>query len=79
MVVDSAWSLFGSGNWDERSMRLNFEFNVESYDRGLATTLDNHVTGIMARSTRRTLAEVDGRSLPVRIRDGVARLFAPYL
>ena len=79
MVVDSAWSLFGSGNWDERSMRLNFEYNVESYDRSLATTLEAHVAEIITRSTRRTLAEVDGRSLPVRIRDGVARLFAPYL
>jgi len=26
-----------------------------------------------------TLAEVDGRSLPVRLRDGIARLFSPYL
>ncbi|MEY3031959.1 MAG: hypothetical protein RLZZ622_434, partial [Planctomycetota bacterium] len=79
MVVDSAWSLFGSGNWDERSMRLNFEFNVESYDQQLAAALDRHVEEIIGRSTRRSLAEVDGRSLPVRIRDGVARLFAPYL
>ncbi len=79
MVVDSAWSLFGSGNWDERSMRLNFEFNTESYDRTLATRLDGHISDIITRSQRRTLQEADGRSLPVRIRDGVARLFAPYL
>ena len=26
-----------------------------------------------------TLAEADGRSLPCRLRDGVARLFSPYL
>jgi cardiolipin synthase len=26
-----------------------------------------------------TLEEVDSRSLPVRLRDGVARLFTPYL
>lgn len=79
MVVDSAWSLFGSGNWDERSMRLNFEFNTESYDRELADNLDRHIGGIIRNSTQRTLAEVDSRSLPIRIRDGVARLFAPYL
>ncbi len=79
MVVDSAWCLFGSGNWDERSMRLNFEFNVESYDELLAQTLDTHIAQIISRSTKRTLADVDGRSLPIRIRDGIARLFAPYL
>jgi cardiolipin synthase len=37
------------------------------------------VAGVIARSRRRTLAEMDGRSLPVRLRDGVARLLSPYL
>ncbi|NBV46367.1 MAG: cardiolipin synthase [Planctomycetia bacterium] len=79
MVVDASWVLFGSGNWDERSMRLNFEFNVEAHDRDLATRLDAHVVGTIARSRRTTLVEVDARSLPVRLRDGIARLFSPYL
>jgi cardiolipin synthase len=34
---------------------------------------------VIGRSRRRTLEEVDGRSLPVRIRDGIARLLSPYL
>ena len=79
MVVDSSWCLFGSGNWDERSMRLNFEFNVESYDESLCQRMDRHVTQIISKSTNRTLADADGRSLPIRVRDGIARLFAPYL
>ncbi len=79
MVVDSSWCLFGSGNWDERSMRLNFEFNVESYDESLCQDMDKHVAQIISKSTKRTLADVDGRSLPIRVRDGIARLFAPYL
>ena len=79
MVVDSSWCMFGSGNWDERSMRLNFEFNVESYDGSLSQHMDNHVAQIISKSTKRTLADVDGRSLPIRVRDGTARLFAPYL
>jgi cardiolipin synthase len=79
MVVDGTWAMFGSGNWDDRSMRLNFEFNVEAYDRDLAGRLDRRITDTIARSQPRTLAEVDGRSLPVRLRDGIARLFSPYL
>ena len=79
MIVDSAWILFGSGNWDDRSLRLNFEFNVEVYDRNLARTLDDYITGVIARSRRKTLADVDARSLLVRLRDGIARLFSPYL
>ena len=79
MVVDSSWAMFGSGNWDERSMRLNFEFNVETSDRGLAGRLDERIAAVIARSRQRTLAEVDARSLPVRLRDGIARLLSPYL
>jgi cardiolipin synthase len=26
-----------------------------------------------------TMKEVDGRSFPARLRDGIARLFSPYL
>ncbi len=79
IVVDSAWAMFGSGNWDERSMRLNFEFNVETYDRTLATRFDARIRDVIARSRPRTLAEMDARSLPIRLRDGIARLFSPYL
>jgi cardiolipin synthase len=79
MTVDASWALFGSGNWDDRSMRLNFEFNVETYDRDLAARLDRRIADVIARSRPKTLAEVDGRSLPVRLRDGIARLFSPYL
>lgn len=79
MVIDKSWALFGSGNWDDRSMRLNFEFNVETYDRDVARRLDQHIADVIARSTPRTLDDVDARSFPARLRDGIARLFAPYL
>ena len=79
MTVDASWALFGSGNWDDRSMRLNFEFDVETYDRDLAARLDRRIADVIARSRPKTLAEVDARSLPVRLRDGIARLFSPYL
>ena len=79
MVVDRTWTLLGSGNWDERSMRLNFEFNVEAYHRGLAERLDDMIAERIAVSRPVTLEEVDGRRLPARLRDGVARLFSPYL
>jgi cardiolipin synthase len=79
IVVDDAWAMFGSGNWDERSLRLNFEFNVETYDRDLCASLGRHIGDVITRSRRITLEEVDGRSLPIRLRDGIARLFSPYL
>ena len=79
MLVDGLWSLVGSGNWDPRSLRLNFEFNVECYDRGLAVALGAIFERKRSASRQITLADVDGRSLPVKLRDGVARLLSPYL
>jgi len=79
VLVDGAWTLLGSANWDARSLRLNFEFNVECYDRELAAALTTRYRAKIARSRLLTLADVDGRSVPVKLRDGVARLFAPFL
>jgi cardiolipin synthase len=79
MIVDDAWVLFGSANWDARSLRLNFEFNVECYDPGLVDQLSAHFASRRDASRLITAAELDGRSLPVRLRDGAMRLAAPYL
>jgi cardiolipin synthase len=78
-VVDRAWVLFGSSNWDPRSMRLNFEFDVECYDLELAAALHDDFTARRRQAREVTLQEVDGRSFPARLRDGLARLLAPYL
>ncbi len=79
LVVDDCWSLVGSANWDPRSLRLNFEFNVEAYDPVLAQSLAAWFDERLAQSHQTSLAEVDARSLPVRLRDGAARLLTPYL
>jgi cardiolipin synthase len=79
MVVDGAWSLIGSANWDPRSLRLNFEFDLECYDRALAVALEGLARDRIRRAHRVTLEEADGRPLPTRLRDGLARLLSPYL
>jgi cardiolipin synthase len=79
MLVDGLWTLLGSANWDPRSLRLNFEFNLECYDRELAAALMARCRSTMERSRSLSLADVDGRSVPVRLRDGLARLLSPYL
>jgi cardiolipin synthase A/B len=79
MLVDDIWTLLGSANWDPRSLRLNFEFNVECYDRALAAELNKLVARRLEGARQVTLADVDGRALWMRIRDGVARLLSPYL
>ena len=78
-VVDGAWSLIGSANWDARSLRLNFEMNVECYSVELGAHLDGLIQARISGSRAITLADIDARPLPLKLRDGLARLFAPYL
>ena len=79
MVVDRLWVLFGSTNWDARSLRLNFEFNVECYDQALAADLARLIDDEIAGAQAVTLADVDARPTHIKLRDGVAWLLSPYL
>ena len=77
MIVDDAWFLVGSCNWDMRSFRLNFELCVENYGASEAKVLRQFVES--CRGSRLTAAQIRGRSMPVRLRDALARLMSPYL
>ncbi|HYN38907.1 MAG TPA: phospholipase D-like domain-containing protein, partial [Rhodospirillales bacterium] len=79
MTVDGTWSLIGSANWDQRSLRLNFEFNVECYDKAFAARLDTLIEGKKAASRPLLLEQIEKRSLLVKLRDSTAWLLSPYL
>lgn len=78
-IVDGVWSLVGSANWDARSLRLNFEFNVEGFDRQLAGALESLAREKIRHSMPLTAADIDSRHFLIRLRDGIARLASPYL
>jgi cardiolipin synthase len=79
MLVDGTWALVGSANWDPRSMRLNFEVNVELYDRPLCARLDALFEDKRRGAKEITAEKWAARPLPLRLRDGLARLALPYL
>jgi len=79
MVVDDAWTLIGSSNWDPRSLRLNFELQLEIFDRHFAAAMAARIRSAALAGRPVTLEEVDSRSLPVRLRDSLCWLFSPYL
>ena len=79
LLVDGAWALVGSANWDPRSLRLNFEFNVECYDIGLTARLEALLDRKCRDARPLALEELKQRNLAVRLRDGVAWLLSPYL
>jgi cardiolipin synthase len=78
-LVDRAWALVGSANWDPRSLRLNFEYAVECYSSEFVARLDKVFEEKLAAARLLTLEDLDGRSLPVKLRDGIVRLAQPYL
>ncbi len=79
MLVDNEWVLFGSANWDARSLRLNFELNVECYDVELARSLRAYAEAHIQKAEALTFERLESRSAFERVRDGMARLFVPYL
>lgn len=78
-VIDGLYATFGSANWDARSLRLNFEVNVECYDPGVAAQLDAHFEAKAAQGREIDLDDVEGRSMLRKLRDASARLLLPYL
>jgi len=77
MSVDGVWALVGSANWDVRSFRLNFELDLEIYHTGLVRQIDELITA--HQGTRISASALNKRPLPLRLRDGAARLLVPYL
>ncbi|MCC6241713.1 MAG: phospholipase [Gemmatimonadaceae bacterium] len=78
-VVDGHWSLIGSTNWDARSLRLNFEYNIECFDHGLAATLESLAESRIVSAHRVDMAALHARPFWQHLRDGLARLLSPYL
>jgi cardiolipin synthase len=79
LVVDGYWSLVGSTNWDARSLRLNFEYNVECYDEDLAQRVEALVENKIRHARPLLLHDLVTRAPIVKVRDGLARLLSPYL
>ncbi|PKL92822.1 MAG: cardiolipin synthase [Candidatus Goldiibacteriota bacterium HGW-Goldbacteria-1] len=79
MTVDGLWSYVGSSNWDARSMRLNFEFDAECYDKELAHELDKIFLRKVADAHELTLVKSRSGPFIKRFRNNIARLFSPYL
>jgi cardiolipin synthase len=79
MLVDGHWALVGSANWDSRSLRLNFEFNVECYHPETVEKMEEILLDKIEQSKEITLESLNGRSIPVKLRDGLMRLATPYL
>lgn len=79
LLVDDQYALVGSANLDPRSLRLNFEFNLEIFDTPLVTSLTEHVDAVCTTAQQVTQESLDSLPLAWRLRDSFAKLFSPYL
>ncbi len=79
MTIDGAWAMMGSGNWDARSLRLNFEFDLECYSEALATTLNGAIDERLRLAQRADTALVNRQPVWKRVRNALAYLLEPYL
>ncbi|WP_421718191.1 phospholipase D-like domain-containing protein [Algiphilus sp.] len=78
-VIDEHYVQLGTANIDPRSLRLNFELAVETYDHGLAAQLVERFHAVERRGRQIEAAALKARSLPVRLRDAFFWLFSSYL
>jgi len=70
LVVDGTWSMFGSANFDNRSLELNDELNVGVSSRDLAGRLLQDMEQDLKVSRRLELASWRQRSLLMKTREG---------
>ena len=75
MVVDGVLSVFGSANFDNRSMELNDELNIAAFDRDLARRFVEDFERDLSRSTRIDLDAWRGRPPHIRARETLWSFF----
>ena len=79
LTVDGEWAFVGSTNFDSRSLRLNFEIDIEVYDPAFAATIDARMDAALDGADPVTLEELRRRPFVFRLFDRVLWLGSPYL
>jgi cardiolipin synthase len=79
MAIDGVWAYVGSSNLDPRSLRLNFEVDLEVMDRGFAERIEAHIAAILKTATQVELDALRARPFAVRLLEKILWLGSPYL
>jgi cardiolipin synthase len=79
MAIDGCWSYVGSSNIDPRSLRLNFEVDLEVLDRPFAQALERRIDLSISSAEEVTLHGLRSRPFAKRFVERVLWLASPYL
>jgi cardiolipin synthase len=79
ITIDGAWSYVGSSNLDPRSLRLNFELDVEIYSRNITRDIGQLIDDEIAHADAVTLEDLAATPFRKRLRNRIIWLASPYL
>jgi cardiolipin synthase len=79
LAVDGEWAYVGSSNLDPRSLRLNFELDLEVYDPMLSGEIAQRIAGKIAGARAETLETLRARPFVIKLRNRAVWLGTPYL
>lgn len=79
LVIDDRWSYVGSSNLDPRSLRLNFEVDIEVIDEGFAGAVSERINEALENARQVKLEELRARSFLLRLFEKILWLASPYL
>ena len=79
LTIDGQWSYVGSSNLDPRSLRLNFEVDLEILDSGFASLVEDRLDRAMGSATEVTLHDLRSRPFLLRLMEKILWLGSPYL
>ena len=77
VVIDGLVASVGSANWDLRSFVTNFETNAFVYDHDIGKKFQDEFLADLDYCTEITNEVYADRSLLIKIKEGISRLFAP--
>jgi cardiolipin synthase len=78
-VMDDAWSYVGSSNIDPRSLRLNFEVDIEVIDAEFADLIGHRIAAALSQAVEVKLDDLRARPFVQRLVERVTWLGSPYL
>ena len=79
LVVDATWAFVGSSNLDPRSLRLNFEIDLEVLDTGFAARIERRIEAAIGQAVQVTLQGLRDKPFLERLVDRLLWLGSPYL
>ncbi|MGH6761971.1 MAG: cardiolipin synthase [Phyllobacterium sp.] len=79
MVIDDHWAYVGSSNLDPRSLRLNFEIDIEVMDSAFAAHIDRRIEAALTDSDPISLPLLQSEPFVNRLVDRIIWLGSPYL